>query len=649
MSWPFRAKPSKPADTSATQPPSEGGSGATRSSTENLSQPQPQPQPQPQQHAPEAPASPQLVLTHSAGLGIAPDRDQGRASGTPVSTGSRTARAAPLASSNLVAASQSATPVSAEAPSAAGNAAPALEDLDHDEAAQGSSRSQPPLSIPRRQRPPQSVRAQPSSRNRVLPSYEEELQADNTVVRESNPRWMYRRALHMVNGWFHYLMGRDAESRAAGPLSSAVDRLTRTPFDIERVAVIGVHGWFPSRLLQRVVGEPIGTSTHFARKLALACQHFFYDRYGISLPMDAMTIIPLEGEGKVEDRVDLLYNQLVNPSRKWSSAVRDADLVLVSAHSQGTPVATMLVARLIENGLLDPRKQRTGILAMAGISHGPYPHLKSSVIVKYVESDPARQLFDFNDPTSAIAQTYYAAIHKVLSAGARFIAVGSWYDQVVPLYSATLHGVNHPNIYRALYIDAADYQPDFLSHLVVFALKLRNAGLSDHGLIVHLSDVLAGNIYGFGTQGHYAIYEEENTYKVAVAWTMGSRPPWTLAHMTASGTQTPSTSTTETGSTATQSAQGRPQAVALAEDQHANTRAHDAILTRPAFQAPQRNNPYYLPWIMAKLVTDPHIAANPKLTQDLADLVRLFDVWDVGSSRTLKDIKYRLEPLKAKL
>nr|KAJ3423047.1 hypothetical protein HK105_003873 [Polyrhizophydium stewartii] len=411
----------------------------------------------------------------------------------------------------------------------------------------------------------------------------------------------------MVNGWFHYLMGRDAESRAAGPLSSAVDRLTRTPFDIERVAVIGVHGWFPSRLLQRVVGEPIGTSTHFARKLALACQHFFYDRYGISLPMDAMTIIPLEGEGKVEDRVDLLYNQLVNPSRKWSSAVRDADLVLVSAHSQGTPVATMLVARLIENGLLDPRKQRTGILAMAGISHGPYPHLKSSVIVKYVESDPARQLFDFNDPTSAIAQTYYAAIHKVLSAGARFIAVGSWYDQVVPLYSATLHGVNHPNIYRALYIDAADYQPDFLSHLVVFALKLRNAGLSDHGLIVHLSDVLAGNIYGFGTQGHYAIYEEENTYKVAVAWTMGS------------------------------------------QDQHANTRAHDAILTRPAFQAPQRNNPYYLPWIMAKLVTDPHIAANPKLTQDLADLVRLFDVWDVGSSRTLKDIKYRLEPLKAKL
>ncbi|KAJ3303415.1 hypothetical protein HDU76_005351, partial [Blyttiomyces sp. JEL0837] len=46
-----------------------------------------------------------------------------------------------------------------------------------------------------------------------------------------------------------------------------------------------------------------------------------------------------------------------------------------------------------------------------------------------------------------------------------------------------------------IYIDGADYVPDFLSHLIVFALRLRNSGISDKGLIVHLSEYLAGNSF----------------------------------------------------------------------------------------------------------------------------------------------------------
>ena len=93
-----------------------------------------------------------------------------------------------------------------------------------------------------------------------------------------------------------------------------------------------------------------------------------------------------------------------------------------------------------------------------------------------------------------------------------------------------MHAFNHASIFRAIYIHGADYEPDFLSHLVVFALRLRNAGISDRGntwfidkifaeiqlqypgLIVYLSDYLAGNVYGFGTQGHQVIYEDLNTY-----------------------------------------------------------------------------------------------------------------------------------------
>ncbi len=75
-----------------------------------------------------------------------------------------------------------------------------------------------------------------------------------------------------------------------------------------------------------------------------------------------------------------------------------------------------------------------------------------------------------------------------------------------------MHGFNHANLYRAIHIEGSDYQPDFLSHFVVFALKLRNRGLDDHGILVHLSEFIAGSLYGFGTQGHSTLYDETNTY-----------------------------------------------------------------------------------------------------------------------------------------
>ena len=120
-------------------------------------------------------------------------------------------------------------------------------------------------------------------------------------------------------------------------------------------------------------------------------------------------------------------------------------------------------------------------------------------------------------------------------------------------------------------------------------------------MLVHLSDALAGNIYGFGTQGHSAIYEEENTYKVALECVLGSPPQ-------------PSTQKTE-----------------------------DIELS-----APLKLNPYYLPWIMAKLLADSNIKKSPSLSQELANLEILYRNWSPTSS-VLKDLKQRLVPLKSKL
>lgn len=302
----------------------------------------------------------------------------------------------------------------------------------------------------------------------------------------------------------------------------------------------------------------------------------------------------------------MLYQQL----QKSLELVRQADIIVIAAHSQGCPVSTLIMEKMLKECEIDPLRQMTAILAMAGISHGPFPHLKSSVIIKYVETSQAKELFDFNNPTSSVSVAYMNALDYILHSGTKYIAVGSWYDQVVPLYSATVQGINHPNLYRALYIDAQDYQPDFLSHLLVFCLKLRNRGLSDYGIVIHLSDIVAGNIYGFGTQGHSAIYEEELTYLLGITWL--------FAHV--------------------------DSCIPLCKDQQ--------IVEEPrsvgSFVAPSRLNPYSLPWLMAHLMLDQNITQDEELRQDVELIKMLYGTWKPSDSVS-KDVKFRLEGLKSKL
>jgi len=90
---------------------------------------------------------------------------------------------------------------------------------------------------------------------------------------------------------------------------------------------------------------------------------------------------------------------------------------------------------------------------------------------------------------------------------------------------------SHPLILRALYIDGDAYQyvfgllenvsclkiyffrgsstSDFLSNLLVLLLRVMNAGLSDSGLLTHLSEATAGSLNGIG---HSKAYEELATY-----------------------------------------------------------------------------------------------------------------------------------------
>lgn len=369
------------------------------------------------------------------------------------------------------------------------------------------------------------------------------------------------------------------------------------PPKVNKVVIIGVHGWFPLKFYQKMIGEPTGTSEKFCGRMNDALKAYLLDHYGIDLPDQAITQIPLSCEGKVEVRLNKLYAKLLSTPH-WMLALTEAEHVLVAAHSQGTPVSVMLLSRLIRDGLLDPNTQRTCILAMAGVSHGPFAFLKENYIVKYFETEAARELFEFMNPNSSVVKHYNEAMQRVVESGVKICAVASLTDQVVPLYSGVMHGFSHPGITRALYIDGVNYTPDFLTSLIVFALLIRNYGHSDHDLILHLSDLVAGSLYS-GTPGHSTVYEERKVYTTAIQWHFANQP-------------------------------------------------RSSELNLNSFDAHVPLNPYFLPWIMRGLLEDPLILQNSYLSREIDDLRSQFAHWQ-PSTKLLKELQFRLEPIRSQL
>lgn len=365
------------------------------------------------------------------------------------------------------------------------------------------------------------------------------------------------------------------------------------PKQVSRVVVVGVHGFFPMKMLRSFIGEPTGTSLKFATEGAHA-----FEAYGRKHGMDIVVDkISLEGEGKVRSRVDSLYKRLL----EYTKIINGADCVFFAAHSQGTPVAAHLLARLVEDGYVEGKV--IGMVGMAGISLGPFSGLDQTFMVRAyssIESSSLGELFQFQDPTSVHSRKYVEALRTIIAHNAKIVFVGSINDQVVPLYSATCMHVTHPNILRAVYVDgSSEVSPEFISNLVGLALRLKNVGCSDHGLIREISASLAGSLRG---GGHSRIYDEQSVYELAIRHLLETTDPDPAL----------------------------------------------PVLVDTDFQVPSRtnHNPYLLPWSLHGMFTE--AAARTRLRPALDELIREFRAW-TPESKALKDIKYRLSAVQAKL
>lgn len=357
----------------------------------------------------------------------------------------------------------------------------------------------------------------------------------------------------------------------------------KDPPKIRKAIAIGIHGLFPATYLRPMIGQPTGTSLRFANLGADAIRRWAGAHDCGDCEIEK---VALEGEGKINERVDNLWKLMLN----WIDHIRSADLILIACHSQGVPVSIMLLEKLIDLGVITNAK--VGVCAMAGVSMGPFSDYKSGLLM-----GSAAELWDFGNPESEHSKRFEAALKHALDYGVRITFIGSIDDQVVPMESAVYSPANHPYIYRAVFIDGRVHAPDFIAHLVGFALKLRNLGVSDHGLIRELSLSLAGSLYS--GEGHSRLYFDAAVYDLAVSHAL-------------------ETTTAPLGTKC-------------------------EIAKREALGAP---NPYVLPWIMRGLLEENFV--KTALNSETEELLRQFDDWK-PANKALKDVKYRLEAVRSKL
>ena len=401
---------------------------------------------------------------------------------------------------------------------------------------------------------------------------------------------------------------------------------------IRSAVAIGVHGYFPAPLIQKVLGPPTGTSIRFANH-ASAAVRAWADKNQPDVPCDIETVA-LEGEGFIADRVNTLWKLLLN----WLSHLRQADLVFVACHSQGVPVAVMLISKLIQLGCLSPTA-KIGICAMAGVNLGPFADYKSRLL----GAGSAAELFELGRPGSKVSDEYKGALDVVLRHSVRITYVGSMDDQLVSLESSTFATLTHPYVHRAVFINRHLHSLDFITSLVAFALKLRNLGIPDHGLIRELSLPLAGSLYG--GQGHSTVYDDSAVYELALQFTLETTD---VSPLSAQGQQSPEAKTSRRRSRA-----GPPSSVTAANAMRRGSASASASTgiapVFGVFEVPASGsnaNPYFLPWALRGILEEE--AVKKDMGDEVKELVEEFEEWK-PVSKVLKDVRFRLEGVRSKL
>lgn len=412
--------------------------------------------------------------------------------------------------------------------------------------------------------------------NLIVPSFKETIQAKSTLISINN-------GIKRVKVMLGY------------PKESQLHLYRKKyPTQFKRILIIGIHGFFPNKVLRSIIGEPTGTSIRFAQVAEKAVLEWA-KKNDMSVKIQK---IALQREGKVFDRVNYFFDIM----QKHEDQIKQADFIFVCAHSQGTPVGIILMSKLLEHGIIG-EEQKIGILGMAGINNGPFHGMEQSLFVRAYstfENESLLELFQFQNFESPQSRKYLESVRNLVRHNVRITYVGSIDDQLVPLYSSIASHVKHPNIFKAVYIDGGSDTPNFVARIVKISCMLQNLGYSDHDVIKEISYALAGPLTG---GGHSRIYNDRNVYKLALDFTLDTEDS------------------------------------TLVSQQPVNFKPFD--MQRLGL------NPFNLPWCVRGLFFEA-IKRLQHGDREIEMVFREFDDWS-PESKVLKDVKYRLNGIKAKL
>ncbi|KAF9649139.1 hypothetical protein BDM02DRAFT_3155438 [Thelephora ganbajun] len=412
--------------------------------------------------------------------------------------------------------------------------------------------------------------------------------------------------------------------RALGVLGDQMD--PKVLHGMCRIVVIGIAGWSPGAMTRKIAGGLPSSSAKFVNMTCDALASF-EEEHGVKFAK--VTKIPLEGDGTISRKVEKVYQHLLS-SEEWVNDIHAADVIFVSAHSQGSIVSTHLIDLLIRDGHVitsasttqketqansatestdgvwvstpessSKGRQRICCLSLCGIHLGPLRYLKLSSFIQpyiqYFENAAAQEIFEFQNTDNAVSREYVKALSNIMHHGTKMVYVASLNDQVVPIYSGIFATADHPRILRALYIDGDAYHSsDFLSNLLVLLLRIMNAGLSDSGLLTHLSEATAGSLSGVG---HSSVYEDPGVFELAVKYQF-------LAH------------------------DGDDSVHQLKVD---------------SFNAVQELNDYEIPWSLRDLIANERVARF--FSREFVTLRDTFGDWQPKTS-ILRDVKRKLQPIQ---
>lgn len=440
----------------------------------------------------------------------------------------------------------------------------------------------------------------------------------------------------------------DIASQKVGPLKR-----------IKKILIIGVHGFFPTKMIRPIIGSPKGTSLKFATEAEKAIIRYCLDNNLFNENENNVSIqkIALEKEGKIFDRVSFFTEILM----KWKKELNDADFIFVAAHSQGCVVSIILLAKLIEMGILNnPIKKRIGLLGMAGINNGPFYGVDKSFFMKAysaIEHDSLMELFELTKFSSPQSLAYKKSIQVIVNANVKICLIGSINDQLVPLYSALASHIYHPNIYRACYIDHSSQTPPFIQNLVSVCCQLQNLGYFDSNVLKELSTSLAGSFTG---GGHSKIYNDGKVYDLGIRFVLDTDDIVIPATDPLKIAQSDSDVFDK---------MHHPASNNLATEEQSTMNAENMLTIPVTNQVYIKEfnigkigtNPFILPWCLRGLLfnVEKNWPNNNKLItvgtgnevgrngyDEISDLYELFEKWS-PDTKVLKDLKFRLNGLRA--